>query len=164
MLFGLPSTLVLLLASTVLALPRPSDPAIVAAKASNSTDSAGTWTVIVDNDDPRTIDQLIKEMGIEPQNIKRKYDNAAFKGFAGTLSTAHVSKMSVMSNLKTFEPEIVVSVSDIQPNAPWGLQRISQSTAIANPPAWSTAADARPRPLAPHDQPLCTGSATTGYS
>lgn len=45
-----------------------------------------------------------------------------------------------MSGLKTFEPEIIVKISDVQPNAPWGLQRISQGVPIANAPKLNSAA------------------------
>ncbi|KAA8895618.1 peptidase S8/S53 domain-containing protein [Sphaerosporella brunnea] len=98
----------------------------------DSPGSAGTWTVIVDNDDPRSLEELMAEMG--NIQVKHIYNNTAFKGFSGSLSNASVSKMSVMSGLKTFEPELEVKLLDVQVNAPWGLQRISQGDAIANPP------------------------------
>lgn len=138
--FSVATALLLLLGSSVLAAPRPQptrptgEVAIPDANADDTPGSAGSWTVIVDNNDPRSLSALIQEMGIDMASLKYVYNNTAFKGFAGSLSTKHVSRMAVMSGLKTFEPEMEIKLSDVQTNAPWGLQRVSQGGAIQNAP------------------------------
>jgi cerevisin len=135
------STLLVLLsavASTVLAVPYPASGDLTIGSdddvdtLDDTPGSAGTWTVIVDNDDPRTLEEMMSSMG----NIvvKHIYNNTAFKGFSASFSNASLSTMSVMEGLKTFEPELEVRLSDVQTNAPWGLQRISQATAIQDAP------------------------------
>ena len=138
--FSIPTTLLLLLGPSVLAAPspRPGRPtgevAIPDADADDTPGSAGSWNVIVDNDDPRSLSALIQEMGIDMGTLKHIYNNTAFKGFSGSLSTKHVSRMAIMSGLKTYEPDMEVKLRDVQTNAPWGLQRVSQNGAIQNAP------------------------------
>ncbi|KAI5849168.1 peptidase S8/S53 domain-containing protein [Tricharina praecox] len=145
--FTLSSALVVLSAvvSTVLAAPHPASassvatstagnaPAASSAAATNGTDEAveqetpSTWTVIVDNDDPRTLEQMIADMG--DVKVNRIYNNTAFKGFSCSMASNRASVMS-MTGLKTFERDIEIKVAGSQVNAPWGLQRLSQGQAI----------------------------------
>jgi cerevisin len=135
--FTIPTT-ILLLASSVFATLHATnssrDLSISVDNADDTPGSAGDWTVIVDNDDPRSLSEMIQEMGIDQTRLKYVYNNTAFKGFAGSLSTKHVSKMSIMSGISTFERDQKIKLSDVQTNAPWGLQRVSQGGAIPNPP------------------------------
>ncbi|KAI5812953.1 peptidase S8/S53 domain-containing protein [Pyronema omphalodes] len=139
--FAIISTL-LLLAPLTLAAPRPSF----------GTDSTGNfktaaqngvkahavgdaWTVIVDERDPRTLDQLMNEMDVKPQDITHTYDNDAFKGFSGIMTTDHINRMKLMPGVKLCEPVQEMSIAKtVQINAPWGLQRISQEAPIQQAP------------------------------
>jgi len=147
--FNLSSALLLLstIASTVLAAPHPNSARSVAtstaAKAATPSSVSGgkgtdevveqespkTWTVIVDNDDPRSLEQMIADMG--DVKVNRIYNNTAFKGFSCTMLPGRASLMST-TGFKTFEPDMEVRIAGIQQNAPWGLQRLSQEQPIQN--------------------------------
>lgn len=88
--------------------------------------SGGDWTAIFDNDDPRSVDDIILDLGIDAKDVYHKYSNSQFKGFAATLSSHCVNIMSNATAVKRFEPEMEVVIQDVQVNAPWGLQRMSQ--------------------------------------
>jgi cerevisin len=131
-------TTLLVLASTVgtFAAPRlvTRGSSVDVPNANVSETSSGIYTVIVDNDDPRSLSELIAEAGIDPHGLKHIYNNTAFKGFSGKLSPTHLDRMSVMSGFKTLEPEVDITIADVQNNAPWGLQRISEEAEIHDPP------------------------------
>lgn len=131
-------TTLLVLASTVGTFAAPllgtRGSSIDVPNADVSETSSGIYTVIVDNDDPRTLSQLIAEAGIDRSGLKHIYNNTAFKGFSGKLSSTHLDRMSVMAGFKTLEPEVEITTADVQNNAPWGLQRISEGGEIHDPP------------------------------
>jgi cerevisin len=132
----------LLLAPFALAAPRPSFHADsldqISVTASNGTNDHGVgtpWTVIVDDEDPRSLHQLMAAMAVRPEDITHTYDNDAFKGFSGIMTEAHAQKMSNMTGVKLCEPVKEMGVQEtIQTNAPWGLQRISQAASIQSAP------------------------------
>ncbi|CCX08368.1 peptidase S8/S53 domain-containing protein [Pyronema domesticum] len=132
----------LLLTPFALAAPRPSlnddSFSTLATNTSNGTKPhvvGEAWTVIVDDEDPRSLDQLMTEMAVKPGDITHVYDNDAFKGFSGVMTPEHIQKMSVMKGVKICEPVQQMSVLEtVQTNAPWGLQRISQESSIRNAP------------------------------
>jgi len=131
--FTLASTLVVLSAvvSTVLAAPRPNP--VAGVSGTNATDGVAeqdtprTWTVIVNKNDPRTLEQMIADMG--DVKVNHIYNNTAFKGFSCTMSPNSASVMST-TGFKTFEPDRKFYAANSQPNAPWGLQRLSQGNTI----------------------------------
>ncbi|KAI5805165.1 peptidase S8/S53 domain-containing protein [Geopyxis carbonaria] len=131
---GTPST-----GTPIISSPEPSTTLIID-PGLNTTDpahdetpgSGGTWTLIVDNDDPRSLHDLFEEMSLDASTLKHVYNNSAFKGFAGELSSHCVNKLQSRTGLRTFEPEFEVRVADRQINAPWGLQRVSQTGPILN--------------------------------
>jgi len=96
--------------------------------------SGGEWNVIVDDEDPRSLQDLMDEVGVKPSDITHTYNNTAFKGFSGSFSHHCVTKMSNMTGFRAFEPEMTIKLADIQVNAPWGLQRLSQQNAIQRKP------------------------------
>src|SRR5881396_164027 len=51
---------------------------------------------------------------------------AALKGFAADLSDDAVDALSTNPNVAFIEPDLRVKVADVEPNAPWGLDRIDQ--------------------------------------
>ena len=90
--------------------------------------SGGDMVVIVDNDDPRTIPQLIRDLGSNSTKVKYIYDNAHFKGFAATMSKHCVSKLSTFSGVKHYEEKIHFTTQGLvqQTDTTWGLGRISK--------------------------------------
>ncbi|CAZ82976.1 unnamed protein product [Tuber melanosporum] len=92
--------------------------------------SGGSYNVLVDDSDPRTLDELIEEMGLTKDEVKYVYDNSAFKGFSANMSSHCVSKMNIMTGLKMFEPEMEVQLHDTLPGT-WGLKRVSQSNTVS---------------------------------
>jgi subtilisin family serine protease len=57
---------------------------------------------------------------------------AALKGFAGELPDSTVQALRNNPNVDYVEPDQVVSVSDVETNAPWGLDRIDQAALPLN--------------------------------
>jgi cerevisin len=133
----------LLLAPFAFAAPRPSlivestsNPVTATSNGTKAHAVGEAWTVIIDDADPRSLDQLMTEMAVKPEDITHTYDNDAFKGFSGIMTTDHINKMKLMPGVKLCEPVQEMSIMEtIQTNAPWGLQRISQAVPIQNAPA-----------------------------
>ncbi|KAF8246223.1 subtilisin-like protein [Wilcoxina mikolae CBS 423.85] len=67
-------------------------------------------------------------------NVTNTWNNAAFTGFSAHIHPDDISQMTVMSGVKLLEKDSEIKLSDVQTNAPWGLQRVSQGSAIANAP------------------------------
>lgn len=132
----------LILAPFAFAAPWPSfnkdSPDQISVIVSNRTNDHGVgtpWTVIVDDEDPRSLEQLMAAMSVKPEDITHTYDNDAFKGFSGIMTEAHAQKMANMTGVKLCEPVKEMSVLEtVQTNAPWGLQRISQGVRIQSAP------------------------------
>ena len=91
--------------------------------------SGGSYNVIVDDKDPRTLDDLLTEMGLTRDDLRYVFENSAFKGFAANLSEHCVGKLSTISGFKMFEPEMDIEMSDALPGT-WGLKRISQAGTV----------------------------------
>jgi cerevisin len=91
--------------------------------------SGGDYVVIVDDEDPRTIEQLVVELGGSMDDIKYVYNNTGFKGFAGSMSQHCVTRMSTFSGITHFEPRTMFQASATiqEGDVAWGLQRISQT-------------------------------------
>jgi cerevisin len=134
----------ILFATSILALPRPDSDgpsslrghfAVAAANVSEAAALSAEWTVIIDDEDPRSLDDLMAEMGVKRSDLTHVYDNSAFKGFSGRMAADNIQSMSTMSGLKIVEPVYGIKpMADYQSNAPWGLQRLSQKTNIKNAP------------------------------
>lgn len=62
------------------------------------------------------------------------FQNSAFSGFSGPMNNHCIRAMSTFDGLAQFEPAIEVFASDVQVNAPWGLQRMSQGNKVQDPP------------------------------
>ena len=96
--------------------------------------SGGDWTAIFDADDPRSLEQIFSELALEPGELRHVFNNTQFKGFSGSLSSHCVNIMTDAVGVKMFEPEVEIQIADVQTNAPWGLNRISQGPALVDPP------------------------------
>ncbi|KAL7274358.1 hypothetical protein RUND412_002743 [Rhizina undulata] len=94
--------------------------------------SGGSWNIIVDENDPRTVDELLADAGLNKTDLKYVWDNGAFKGFSGSFSTHCVSKMSNMTGIKHFEPEMEIKLHGVVMDATWGQQRISQKAMLGS--------------------------------
>ena len=92
--------------------------------------SGGDYVVIVDDDDPRTIPQLFKELGGDADTLKYVYNNSHFKGFAATMSKHCVGRLDTFGGIKQYEQRVVLQASVTQNEAPWGLERISKNGAV----------------------------------
>ncbi|TGZ80886.1 subtilisin-like protein [Ascodesmis nigricans] len=62
------------------------------------------------------------------------FQNSAFSGFAGPMNNHCIRAMSSFDGLEHFEPAVEIFANDIQVNAPWGLQRLSQGDGLDSPP------------------------------
>lgn len=91
--------------------------------------SGGNWNVIIDEDDLRTLDDLLVEMNLTTADLKYVYNNTVFKGFSASLSTHCVARLTDVGGWKAYEPEVDVKVHD-QTTATWGLKRISQNSTV----------------------------------
>lgn len=91
--------------------------------------SGGNWNVIVDEDDPRTLDDLLVEMNLTTSDLKYVYNNTIFKGFSASLSAHCVARLAAVAGWKAYEPEVDVKMHD-QTSATWGLKRISQNSTV----------------------------------
>ncbi|KAF8533296.1 peptidase S8/S53 domain-containing protein [Trichophaea hybrida] len=136
--FTIPSTL-LLLATSVFAAPHPKSASGDLQDSVNgvvsTTGFENHWIALFH--DNHTLDGFFQNMhskNCSQYTMTHTYNNTAFKGVAGHFPPDHISMMSVMSELKSLERSSEVKLSDVQTNAPWGLQRVSQGSAIANAP------------------------------
>ena len=91
--------------------------------------SGGAYNFIVGNDDPRTLDELLTEMGLTRDDPRYIFENSAFKGFAANLSEHCVGKLSAISGFQVFEPEMEIEMLDTV-SGTWGLKRISQGEVV----------------------------------
>ncbi len=73
-------------------------------------------------DSPGLARQLVKQHG---GRLRHAYASA-IKGFAADLSDDAVDSLSSDPNVAFIEPDLRVKVADVEPNAPWGLDRIDQ--------------------------------------
>lgn len=109
----------------------PTDDFHIFATDDETPGSAGDWVVIVDDSDPRTPDQLIKDLGGDPEQIVTRYDNTAFKGFAAHMSKHCANKLGAYTHdrkgIKAFEPmmNFTAAKAVTSTRATWGLERVS---------------------------------------
>ncbi|KAI5789658.1 peptidase S8/S53 domain-containing protein [Peziza echinospora] len=96
-----------------------------------SPGSGGDYVVLVDDEDERSIEQLIVELGGSMSDIKYVYDNPYFKGFAGSMSKHCAGRLSNFTGIASYDKKTTFWAADVQirSNVTWGLQRISQSGA-----------------------------------
>jgi subtilisin family serine protease len=73
-------------------------------------------------DSPGLARQLVKQHG---GRLRHAYASA-IKGFAADLSDDALDSLSSDPNVAFIEPDLRVKVADVEPNAPWGLDRIDQ--------------------------------------
>ncbi|KAF8448247.1 peptidase S8/S53 domain-containing protein [Kalaharituber pfeilii] len=92
--------------------------------------SGGDYVVIVDDDDPRSIPELIEELGGSMDTVKYTYNNTLFKGFAANMSSHCAGRLSIMSGIKEYERTVQFQSTAVQSNAPWGLERVSKRGAV----------------------------------
>ena len=117
----------LLLSLPLLVLATPTPPPAYAPEHNKAVppDGVGRYNVIIGNDDPRTLDELIAEFGLNRSDLQYVFDNPAFRGFSGDLSGAQVSALSTTSGYAAFEPEKEIEMHEFVPGT-WGHKRISQ--------------------------------------
>ena len=72
--------------------------------------SGGCYVTLVNGDDPRTLDDLLTESGLNWSEIISSYENSVFKGFTANLSEYYVGKVSALPGLLMFVPESAFEV------------------------------------------------------
>jgi len=92
--------------------------------------SGGDYVVLVDDEDPRSIEQLIRELGGSMDTVKYVYNNTQFKGFAASMSKHCVGQLGTFSGIKHYEEKATFRTSETEKDAPWGLNRISKTGAV----------------------------------
>lgn len=98
------------------------------APACNETEIPTTgqrYNVILDDDDPRTLDEVITEMGLNRSDLYYTFENSAFRGFSADLHEDFVGMLSDTSGFAVFEPDVKMQIAGSS-KGPWGLKRISQ--------------------------------------
>lgn len=92
--------------------------------------SGGSWDVIISEDDPRTLDDMLAAMNLTVQDVTNIYNNSAFKGFSASLSSHCVNQLEVLSSgWKTYQPQVEVKLHD-STDGTWGLKRVSQADKV----------------------------------
>ena len=117
--------LLLSLPFLALASPAPTPAHAPEHSKTETPDSVGRYNVIIGNDDPRTLDEFIAELGLNRSDLQYVFDNPAFRGFSADLSGAHVSALRTTSGYAAFEPEKKLKRHGFVPGT-WGHKRISQ--------------------------------------
>ncbi|RPB25004.1 subtilisin-like protein [Terfezia boudieri ATCC MYA-4762] len=92
--------------------------------------SGGDYVVLVDDEDPRSIEQLIQELGGSMDTVKYVYNNTHFKGFAASMSKHCVTQLSTFGGIKHYEEKAIFKAFATEDEAPWGLNRISKTGAV----------------------------------
>ena len=92
--------------------------------------SGGDYVVLVDDEDPRSIEQLIQELGGSMDTVKYVYNNTNFKGFAASMSKHCVGQLGTFGGIKHYEEKAMFRASETEDKAPWGLNRISKTGAV----------------------------------
>ena len=92
--------------------------------------SGGDYVVLVDDEDPRSIEQLIQDLGGSMDTVKYVYNNPQFRGFAASMSKHCVSQLDTFGGIKHYEEKAMFRASVTENNAPWGLNRISKTGAV----------------------------------
>lgn len=70
--------------------------------------------------------------------VKQTYSNSYFKGFSGTFTKAEARRLRTIPGVEDVDLQIEVQMLDTRPQAPWGLQRISQGETMSGNPAQQT--------------------------
>ena len=103
----------------------------------NETETPGsgrTYNAIIGSDDPRTLDEIIAEIGFSRSDLRHTFENSAFRGFSVDLSedsASNISTASIYRTLSTASGDAVfVPDTEIQTAGEilgtWGQKRISQ--------------------------------------
>jgi len=99
--------------------------------------------VLLDNDHaiPPRISAVLQRLGLTPEHtsIKHIYNNTAFTGFSANLHPNHLALLNHIADLLHIEPVSPITTTSLlipssgafntRTSAPWGLERISTSTA-----------------------------------
>ena len=91
----------------------------------DTEDSLKIHNVIVDDEDPRTIEELLADAGLGEADVIHIFDNAAFKGFSASMSDHDVVKLNANPAIKLCEPDMKIEMLGSVPGT-WGLKRMSQ--------------------------------------
>ena len=96
--------------------------------------SGRTYNAIIGSDDPRTLDEIIAEIGFSRSDLRHTFENSAFKGFSVDLpehSAGNISPTSIIRTLSTtlgdavFVPDTEIQTAGKR-SGTWGQKRISQ--------------------------------------
>ena len=120
-----PTLLLLLFPLLALATPAPAPAHVPGHNETETPGSARRYNALIGSDDPRTLDELIAEMGLNRSEIRYTFDNPAFKGFSATLPQLDFGQLSTTSGFVAFEADKKIQMAG-EALAPWGLKRISQ--------------------------------------
>lgn len=91
---------------------------------------------------PPGVSDVLDRVGLSPDHpdIDYVFDNSAFRGFAGSMKNHCITALNAMSDVKYVEKTVKISSRNTKqrPNAPWGLERISQQSKTSGDPLAST--------------------------
>ena len=95
--------------------------------------SGRTYNAIIGSDDPRTLDEIIAEIGFSRSDLRHTFENSAFRGFsvdlpghsAANISTTIYETLSTTSGDAVFVPDMDIQTAG-EILGTWGLKRISQ--------------------------------------
>ena len=121
--------LLLSLSLSALAAPAPSPEDTPGNGESETPEFNGRYNAIIGSDDPRTLDELLAEVGLNRSDLRYAFDNSVFKGFSADLFRDHVSMLSTTSGFAAFEPDVKMQMADTA-RGTWGLKRISQGGVV----------------------------------
>ncbi|EOD43716.1 putative peptidase s8 s53 subtilisin kexin sedolisin protein [Neofusicoccum parvum UCRNP2] len=102
-----------------------------AAPASLKRDTA-TYDIILSStaDVSAILSQL--DITVEDESVTSTYNNSHFKGFSGSFTTEQIDKLNGIAEVSIVDSALDATIKATRSSAPWGLQRISQTDAIAN--------------------------------
>ena len=95
------------------------------------------YVVLFDTQHPEPPDvaNVLRQIGLDVSHpdVSHVFSNSAFRGFAGTMNNHCVSALNAMSAVSHVQRGFNMSTHSVasRKGSPWGLQRVSQSTAVA---------------------------------
>ncbi|KAI9740440.1 MAG: hypothetical protein M1834_005020 [Cirrosporium novae-zelandiae] len=79
------------------------------------------------------ITSILAQINLSPSSddVTQTFNNSAFNGFAGSITAAEASTLEDVSDVLAVSKQATISISATRSNAPWGLERISQTDAVS---------------------------------
>ncbi|KAL9056311.1 MAG: hypothetical protein Q9162_003002 [Coniocarpon cinnabarinum] len=94
--------------------------------------------VILANNSPHPHD-ILNRIALDPSHTDVKYvfNNSAFSGFVANMHNTSASALNAMDDVSNVEQSVEITTLDTaqtRPDSPWGLQRVSSSSAVSGDP------------------------------